>query len=49
MNKIFKTIWSDVTQTFVTTSELQASRGKRTKSVVAAALTGIALLTVGGG
>ncbi|WP_290090756.1 autotransporter domain-containing protein [Turicimonas muris] len=49
MNKIFKAIWNDVTQTFVTTSELQTSRGKRTKSVAAVALTGLILLTTGGG
>lgn len=49
MNKIFNAIWNDVTQTFVTTSELQTSRGKRTKSVAAVALTGLILLTTGGG
>ena len=32
MNKAFKAIWSDVRQSFVTTSEIQPSHGKRSKS-----------------
>lgn len=32
MNKTFKAIWSDVRQSFVTTSEIQRSHGKRSKS-----------------
>lgn len=38
MNKCFKSIWSDARQAFVTTSEVQKSHGKRTKSALSIAL-----------
>ena len=38
MNKCFKSIWSDARQAFVTTSEVQKSHGKRSKSALSIAL-----------
>lgn len=48
MNKAFKAIWSEVRQTFVTTSEIQKSHGKRSKASLGVCLS-LALLAVGGG
>ena len=47
MNKAFKAIWSDVRQSFVTTSEIQRSHGKRSKASVSLCLA-VALLASGG-
>ena len=38
MNRIFKSLWNDARQQYVVTNEKQASRGKRSKSAVAAAV-----------
>lgn len=46
MNKAFKAIWSDARQSFVTTSEIQSSHGKRSKASVTLCLA--AALLVGG-
>lgn len=46
MNKTFKAIWNHARQSFVTTSEIQVSHGKRTKSIAAATLA--AALFAGG-
>ena len=47
MNKAFRTIWNDVRQSFVTTSEIQTSRGKSTKSSVSLCVAA-ALFVMGG-
>lgn len=46
MNKAFKAIWSDARQSFVTTSEIQRSHGKRSKASVTLCLA--AALLAGG-
>lgn len=46
MNKAFKAIWSDARQSFVTTSEIQCSHGKRSKASVSLCLA-VALLATG--
>ena len=47
MNKAFRTIWNDVRQSFVTTSEIQTSHGKRTKSSLSLCIA-TALFTLSG-
>ena len=47
MNKAFRTIWNDVRQSFVTTSEIQTSHGKSTKSSVSLCVAA-ALFVMGG-
>ena len=47
MNKAFRTIWNDVRQTFVTTSEIQATHGKSAKSSVGLCVAA-ALFVMGG-
>jgi subtilase-type serine protease len=38
MNRIFKSLWNDARQQYIVTNEKQASRGKRTKSALIAAV-----------
>lgn len=38
MNKIFKTVWSQIHHQYVVTNEKHASRGKSTKSALAVAV-----------
>lgn len=47
MNKAFKSIWSDARQSFVTTSEIQCSHGKRSKTSVSLGVAAV-LLAAGG-
>ena len=47
MNKAFKAIWSDVRQSFVTTSEIQSSHGKRSKASVSLSVATVLLATSG--
>ena len=47
MNKAFKAIWSDVRQSFVTTSEIQPSHGKRSKVSVSLSVATVLLATSG--
>ena len=47
MNKAFRAIWNDVRQSFVTTSEIQTSHGKSTKSSVSLCVAA-ALFVMGG-
>ena len=47
MNKAFRTIWNDVRQTFVTTSEIQVTHGKSAKSSVGLCVAA-ALFVMGG-
>lgn len=47
MNKTFKSVWSDARQAFVTTSEVQKTHGKRSKSALSIALA--ATLFMGAG
>lgn len=47
MNKCFKSIWSDARQAFVTTSEVQKSHGKRSKSALSIALATSMLIGAG--
>lgn len=47
MSKAFKAIWSDVRQSFVTTSEIQSSHGKRSKASVSLSVATVLLATSG--
>ena len=47
MNKAFKAIWSDVRQSFVTTSDIQSSHGKRSKVSVSLSVATVLLATSG--
>ena len=48
MNKAFKAIWSDARQSFVTTSEIQRSHGKRSKASVTLCLATAMFAATGG-
>ena len=44
MNKIFKSIWNNVTRTFTAVSEVQQTNGKKAKSAVVSSVSASAIM-----